>query len=239
MNIAIIFAGGVGQRMNSKSVPKQFLELYGKPIIIYTLEVFEAHRDIDGIVISCVNGWIEHLSSLIKHFNLTKISRIVKGGETGQDSIYNALAAAEILYPNDSIVLIHDGVRPIIDLELITRNINCVKENGSAITSVPVSETFATFDDKRHISMIPNREAVIIAKAPQSFILSEILAVHKNAIADGLHTFIDSCSMMYYYNKKLTLVEGDSSNIKITRPIDFYLFRAIIDARENSQIFGM
>jgi 2-C-methyl-D-erythritol 4-phosphate cytidylyltransferase len=236
MNIAIIFAGGVGTRMNSKSQPKQFLELHGKPIIIYTLEVFEQHPDIDGIIISCVADKINYLSKLIKKFEITKVSKIVPGGASGQQSIYNGLVAAKDLYSMDSVVLIHDGVRPIIDEALITKNIESVKKYGSAITVTPARETFVILDKEK--LAIPNRSVSLIAKAPQSFVLSDILAAHQKAISEGIYTFIDSCTMMNDFVKKIAVVEGDSSNIKVTDPIDFYLFRAIIDARENSQIFG-
>src|SRR5690606_21856736 len=112
MNVALIFAGGVGSRMNSKAKPKQFLELYGKAIIIYTIEIFDNHPDIDGIIISCVKEWIDYLKDLITKFNISKVIEIVPGGETGQISIYNGLVAIEKHFPPNSIVLIHDGVRP-------------------------------------------------------------------------------------------------------------------------------
>src|SRR5690554_1232828 len=123
MNIAIIFAGGVGIRMNSKEKPKQFLQLHGKPIIIYTLEVFEHHPQIDGIIVACVPEWIMYLQKLLIKFHIKKVSAIVPGGETGQLSIFNGLAAAEKLFPDDSVVLIHDGVRPLINEQIITDNI--------------------------------------------------------------------------------------------------------------------
>lgn len=127
MNIAMVFAGGVGQRMNTKTMPKQFLELHQKPIIIYTLEQFDNHPEIDGIVISCLESWIPYLEKLVKKFSITKVKAIVPGGDTGQDSIYNGINKAYELFPEDSIVLIHDAVRPIINEELITNNIATVK----------------------------------------------------------------------------------------------------------------
>ena len=112
-NIALIFAGGTGERMNSKSVPKQFLKVYGKPIIIYTLEQFEQNKEIDAIIVASLGEWINHLNHLVKRYNLTKVTSIIEGGETGQLSIYKTLCKAKELYNEDSIVLVHDGGAPI------------------------------------------------------------------------------------------------------------------------------
>jgi 2-C-methyl-D-erythritol 4-phosphate cytidylyltransferase len=236
MNIAVIFAGGVGTRMNAKEKPKQFLELHGKPIIIHTLEHFENHPEVDGIVIACVEGWISYLENLLVKFYIKKVEDIVPGGKTGQMSIYNGLAAAEKHYPDDSTVLIHDGVRPLIDKQIITDNIKQVKHCGSAITTSPTTETFVVVDDKMSVTKVPQRAASRLAKAPQSFILSEILEVHRQAQKDDIFNSIDSCTLMNSYGKQVTLVEGPVENIKITTPMDYFVFRAIFEAKENEQI---
>jgi 2-C-methyl-D-erythritol 4-phosphate cytidylyltransferase len=236
MNIAVIFAGGVGIRMNSNEKPKQFLELHGKPIIIYTLELFDRHPDIDGIVIACVPEWIDYLQELILKFHIKKVAEIVPGGETGQISIYNGLVAAEKLYPVDSIVLIHDGVRPLINARIITDNIELVKRCGSAITTAPTVETFVLVNEDMSVVHIPKRKLSKLAKAPQSFLLNDIISVHRKALHDGIFDSIDSCTLMSMYNKPLTLVEGPVENIKITTPTDYYIFRAIVEVRENAQI---
>ena len=128
MNIAIIFAGGTGQRMNTTSKPKQFLELHGKPIIIYTLEHFQQHSQIDRIVVVCLENWIRYCKELLEKYHITKAMDIVSGGKNGQESIYNGLIAAHNKYPADSIVLIHDGVRPLINEQIISEDIACVKK---------------------------------------------------------------------------------------------------------------
>ena len=140
-NVAVIFAGGTGQRMNTRTRPKQFLELYGKPIIIYTLEAFESHPEIDGIVVVMLESWIDYMWELIRKYNLKKVKKVVPGGASGQESIYNGLCAAAQFYNEDDIVLIHDGVRPLIDEETITANIRGVKERGTAITVTAAIET--------------------------------------------------------------------------------------------------
>lgn len=239
MNIALIFAGGTGQRMNTRSVPKQFLKLHGKPLIVYTLEQFENHPQIDGIVISCLVSHLEYMQSLVDKYGISKVGNIVPGGETGQESIYNGLKAAQKLYPEDSVILVHDGVRPLIDEDTITRNIESVKQHGNAVTVTPAVETVTIDNNGIRLGQIVKRSRCQIAKAPQSFYLRDLISCHEKAIAEHNLNYVDSASLMQHYGHVLFTVEGKPENIKITTPMDFYVFRAIEDARENSQIFGL
>lgn len=239
MNIAAIFAGGSGVRMHTKSRPKQFLELNGKPIIIYTLELFDNHPQVDAIVVACIDSWIPFLKKMIRKFEITKVIEIVPGGETGQDSIYNALQAAERAADGkDATVMIHDGVRPLITEQTITDNINTVEEFGSCITCVPATETFVVSQADGSLE-IPSRANSLIARAPQSFHLSDIITAHRRAISEGKHDFIDSCTMMSHYGYTLKTIIGPMENIKITTPTDFFIFRAMVEVHENQQIFGL
>lgn len=239
MNIAVIFAGGTGQRMNTKTKPKQFLELHGKPILVYTLEQFQQHKEIDAIILVMLEEWIVHCEELVERYRLTKVKAVVAGGKTGQESIFNGLSKAGELFGTDNIVLIHDGVRPLVDSETITKNIESVKMDGSAITVTPAIETITMLSDTGEIGNIIDRKKCQMAKAPQSFYLKEILDAHYKAQSEEKYDFIDSASMMQYYGHSLFAIEGTPENIKITTPGDFYIFRAIVDARENSQIFGI
>lgn len=241
MNIPIIFAGGSGKRMNTKSRPKQFLELNGKPIIIYTIELFDNHPDIDAIVVVCLESWIPFLEKMLKKFEINKVVRVIPGGESGQDSIYKGLCAAEDYVEGQAdknpIVLIHDGVRPLITEQTISDNIAKVKECGSCVTTVPAIETVIV---NRHDGTlgIPKRSDCMMARAPQSFYLKDIIRVHRKYQIEGRNDFIDSCSMMSYYGYKLGLVQGPMENIKITTPTDYFVFRAMVEVHENQQIFG-
>ena len=240
MNIGVIFAGGVGKRMNSRVKPKQFINVYGKPIIIHTLELFDNHEEIDAIALACLEDWIPYLEELLEKFNIKKVKKIVPGGASGQESIYNGLKAAEEIAGGEkSIVLIHDGVRPLIHAKTISDNIASVQEHGSAITSVTVKETVLVVSKDNSIDSVPKREDTRLARAPQSFYLDEIIGAHRKAIAENKLDFIDSCSMMQYYGKKLYLIEGPQENIKITTPDDFYTMRALLDAKEEAQIYGL
>lgn len=240
-NTVLIFAGGTGQRMNSKTLPKQFLELHGKPIIIYTLEQFDNHPHVDGIVVVCLDGWHDYLKKLLRKFDIEKVKAIVSGGETGQESIFNGLSKLAELYEDGDIVMIHDGVRPLIDAETISENIACAAQHGSAITVAPPVETVTVNDaaETGLVGSIIDRKNCRMAKAPQSFLLGNIVKAHMRARQEGKLDFIDSASLMQYYGYKLYTVEGKATNIKITTPTDYYLFRAIIDARENQQIMGI
>lgn len=242
MNIGVIFAGGVGRRMHSKEKPKQFLEMYNKPIIMHTIEHFEKHPLIDAIVVVCIEGWIPRLKELLYKFRIEKVRQIVPGGETGQLSIYNGLLAAKkIAGENEkAIVLIHDGVRPLINDKVITDNIKSVKENGSAITTAVVKETVLVVDETTaEIEYVPDRKKSRVARAPQSFWLDDILNIYKTELAEGNTNCIDSCTMMHKHGFKLFLVDGPGENIKITTPEDFYTMRAILEAKENAQIYGL
>lgn len=239
MNIGVIFAGGVGRRMNTKGKPKQFLEVHGKPIIVHTIDIFQNTEAIDAVVVVCVSDWLDYMNNLVERFNLTKVKAVVAGGETGQMSIFKGLEAAEQLATDDAVVLIHDGVRPLINEEVINANIQSVKETGSAVTSVRAKETVVLVNDSSKISEVVDRTRSFIAKAPQSFYLSDILSVERDAISKGITDAIDSSALMGMYNRELTIVEGPYENIKITTPDDFYMFKALYDARENEQIYGM
>lgn len=239
MNIAVIFAGGVGSRMHTKDKPKQFLEMYNKPIIIHTLEHFENHPMIDAIAVVCVSEWIPYLYDLLYKFRIEKVKKVVPGGTTGQLSIYNGLTLAKTIAGDEkSIVLIHDGVRPLINEQLITDNIEAVKCYGNSITSGIVKETIVEIDDHNDILLVPDRVHSRVAKAPQCFYLDDILSSHNKALQEGITDFIDSCTMMQHYGYKLHMTDGPYENIKITTPDDFYTMRAILEAKENAQIYG-
>lgn len=239
MNIAVIFAGGTGQRMNSGTLPKQFLELHGKPIIIYTLEKFDMHEEIDGILISCIAEWIPYLKKMLRKFMIEKVAAVVPGGATGQLSIRNGVYKARELYPEDSVLLIHDGVRPLIDKDLISRAIAMTRQYGSAITVAPAVETIAvTKTQSGKIGRIIDRSECRMARAPQCFYLKDLYKAHVMAEKNGKEDYIDSACLMRDYGAELFEVNGPVENIKITTPMDFYTFRAIIDAQENAQILG-
>lgn len=242
MNIAIIFAGGVGQRLNNgeNSTPKQFLKINDKPIIIRTLELFQTHKDIDKIYISIHPDYYEYMQELVKYYYITKTSGIVNGGETGQESIYNALKLAQKENPQDSIVLIHDGVRPNITEEVITKNIECTKKNGNAITCTSCFETILISDNGINPEHVPYRKDTYAAQAPQTFHLGEVIEAHEitRKTNPNYTDIVDTCTLYKTLNKKTFMVKGNRGNIKITTIEDLYILRALIRYKEDLEAFG-
>jgi 2-C-methyl-D-erythritol 4-phosphate cytidylyltransferase len=238
---ALIFAGGVGRRMHTNGMPKQFLKVYGKPVIIYTLEHFQKHPDIDGIVIVCVASHIDTLREQLTLHNISKTWEVLPGGETGQDSIFLGLRALHRLKADDGdIVLVHDGVRPVITAPLISENIRTARKYGNAISAAAATETISRKGDEVcTIADVLDREDCVIAKAPQTFRLGELLAAHERSRAEGWNRAIDSASLMLHYGHRLHYVECSTANIKITTPYDYYIFKGILKAQESMQIIGL
>ena len=240
MNIAIIFAGGSGVRMGA-GMPKQFLEINGKPIIIHTLDNFQNSPSIDKIYISCKKDYITTLQDLTKRFAITKVCGIVEGGSNGQDSIYRALRAADAENDKDAIVLIHDGVRPFVSEEVIQKNIECVKQHGSAVTCTSFFETPILSKGGEEVEEMPLKKEMFTAQAPQSFRLGDVLQAHdqvrkSNPNYEGI---IDTCTLMRSVGKEVHLVEGNRGNIKVTTPEDLYVFRAMLEYKETQQALGL
>ncbi len=240
-NVALIFAGGTGRRLSSGAIPKQFLILSGKPVIIHTLEYFQLNERTDSICVVCLKDKIDELRLLAARYDISKISMIVPGGATGQESIFNGLRALYESQHNtrDTLVMIHDGVRPLINQTLINDCIDCARTYGNAITVTNAIETIMTTDGGDNISEVIDRSRARLVRAPQCFFLNDIYGAHLKAQAEGYTDAIDSATLMRHYGHTLYTVNGPAENIKITTASDYYMARAIMDARENSQIFGL
>ncbi|WOJ23058.1 IspD/TarI family cytidylyltransferase [Citrobacter koseri] len=230
----VIFAGGTGSRMNSRNLPKQFLKIYGKPVIIHTLEVFENCAAIDNIIVVIVKGWEDYLNNLLEQYRITKVRKVVPGGETGQQSIFNGLKEL-----SEGIVLIHDGVRPFITNKLIEENIAVALQHKIAITCVKAKETLVSVEDHK-INGVLKREVSYMARAPQAFDVNLLKSAHHKAIADNDYSFVDSCAIVkhYYPESDFHIVECGSENIKITTQEDFYLAKAMFSLEEDEQLYG-
>lgn len=239
-NIAVIFAGGSGQRMGS-GIPKQFIEVEGKPIIIHTLELFEDCPEIDAIYIACKEDCIDKLNKLVKRFMISKVKTIVPGGVTGQDSIFNGIKAAVDGEGPDNIVLIHDGVRPCVTQETIKNSIKLAKEKGSAVTCNTFTETAITSQDGLLVDTVHDRKSIYRVVAPQTFVLGDVYEAH-NAVRKtnpNYEGIIDTCTLMKSLGREVNLVEGNRGNIKVTTPEDLYIFRAMLEYKENQQALGL
>lgn len=220
MNGVVIFAGGVGSRMgDSAALPKQFLDLAGKPIICRTIEVFEECEDVDAIAVVCVEGWISHCSKVIESESFTKIHAIVAGGATGQESIFNGLEAFRSIMRDDDVVLMHDGVRPLIYPQTVSECIRSVRGNGVSATVAPAIET-VLFESGENLSAL-DRSKCMLARAPQGSLYGDLYKAHLDARAKGRNDYIDTVCLMRDYGFPVFVIEGPAENIKVTTPIDY------------------
>lgn len=220
-NIALIFAGGTGQRMGS-DIPKQFLKVHDKEIIIHTLDKFENNEHIDEIYVVCIEEWIPYLNQCIKKFGISKVKSTIPGGVSGQDSIF--LGLQEALKENENaVVLIHDGVRPIITDETITSCVKSVLEFGTGITVTPCFETPIQSIDGTFVNAMPQRTQMYTAQAPQGFFLKDLYNMHLNERITNPEYIgiVDSCGLMFKNGINCHLVMGNRGNIKVTTPEDY------------------
>ena len=236
-NIAIITAGGVGSRTH-QDIPKQFLTVNNKPIIIYTLEAFECHPNIDEIYVVCLDGWENILTAYAKQFNISKLKRIVKGGETGQQSIYNGLCAVKEDYNGCEkiVVVIHDGNRPMVSQDVITDNLVKQQKYGSAVAVIPTNEVVFVSQKGIESETVLNRDELWRTQTPHSYFLDELLSVHERAITDGVSNMAASCSLMQKYGFKTYFSKGSEKNIKITTIEDIDIFKALLSVKSDSWI---
>lgn len=228
MNTGIILAGGIGSRMRIKDMPKQFADVYGKPILVHTLEKFDNNVNIDEICIVCVKEYIEDVKILVRKFEIQKVNLIVEGGKTRQESVSNALDTLSKNCNEDDIVVIHDSVRPLISSRIIDDNINYAKEYGAVDTVIPTSDTIVKSINNIDIDSIPVRKELYLGQTPQSFKFGLIKKAHENAKLNNIEDSTDDCQLVLKMNMKVNLVEGDKMNFKITSPEDLTLLKAIV-----------
>lgn len=236
----LIFAGGVGRRMGGSSRPKQFLELGGRPIIDYTLAHFANHREVTGIVVACLESWMDYLTRFLQTRGYLVPIEVVPGGTTGQESIFRGLEGIRERHTHgeEAIVLVHDGVRPLIDEATITACIRSVERRGCTATVAPATETIVIPNADGVVSQVIPRADVQFARAPQAFWLNQLYAAHRAAQADGLDDFIDSVSLMAHYGHRIHTVEGPAENIKVTTPMDYYAFKGYMEARDQRMLWS-
>lgn len=232
-NIVLIIAGGVGARMG-QDIPKQFINVYDKPVIVYTLEAFQKHPSIDAIEVVCLDGWHDVLWAYAKQFGIAKLENIVSGGKNGQDSIRNGLYdIASRHNGSDDIVLVHDAIRPMVSNDIISDNIRVCRQYGNAITVVPCTAAMLkTFDSLSTEEQVP-RDNLKITQTPQAFFLQDIIAAHKEALEKGITNSVASCTMYIELGRKLYMSVGSEKNLKLTTAEDIEIFKALLNAKKD------
>lgn len=225
--IGLLIAGGVGSRMQN-AVPKQFMTVMDKPVIIYTLEKFEKHPSIDVIAVVCLEGWENILASYAKQYGITKLKHIAKSGSVGQESIKNGLLELKKYYSDDDIVLVHDGNRPMVSNDIISDCIAVTKLKGNAITCIPCQEAMLETLDSESSTIQYPRENLKRTQTPHGFKLGDLLDAHKLAAEKGITNSIASCSLMIELGKKVYFSNGSEKNIKLTTQDDIDIFKALL-----------
>lgn len=237
MTIALIIAGGSGHRMG-QDIPKQFINVYDKPVLIYTLEGFQNHPLIDEIVVVCIDGWHDVVSAYAKQFGITKLKNIVPGGETGQESIRNGVFSLEGKCSPSDIIVIHDGIRPLVDVEVLTDVIKTAKKYGNAVTSMPYNEQIFIVDEDNESTTTKyvRRETVRRVSTPQAYKFDKLLWAYKKAFDEKIGIFGSAYTntMMIDLGEKLHFASGSDKNIKLTTKDDLELFKAYLKADKDN-----
>lgn len=230
MTIALIIAGGVGNRMG-QDIPKQFLTVNEKPVIIYTLEAFQSHPQIDYIAIVCLQGWETVLQSYANQFNITKLKYIVQGGDCGQASIRNGVFELEKHFDKNDIVLIHDAIRPLVSHEIISDCIEKTKKFGNAITCIPCAEAMLQTEDSKVSCGSYPRDRLKRTQTPQGFKIGDICELHRQALKAGITNSVASCTLMIEMGKQVYFSTGSEKNIKLTTVEDIDIFKALLASK--------
>ncbi len=233
MNIAMLIAGGKGARMN-QDIPKQFLNINDKPVIVYTLQAFQQHPQIDAIIVVCIDGWQEILKAYANQFNITKLQWIVTGGDNGQASIRNGVFELRKHCKPEDVVLIHDAIRPNVSQEIIS---NCIAESnlhGNAVTVIPCAEAMLLRDEDVNTSTrIINRDSLARTQTPQAFSLEKLVWAHEEALQRGILNSVATCTLMIELGEKVHFCMGSEKNVKITTTEDIEIFKALLSAKRD------
>lgn len=237
MNIALIIAGGSGARMN-QDIPKQFLTVNERPVIVYTLEAFEKHPEIDAIAVVCIEGWEHVLRAYARQFNITKLQWVIPGGESGQSSIRNGVFELEKNCDSDDVVLIHDAIRPMVSAEIISDCLRVAYACGNAITAIPCAEAMLKTQDGSCSDGSYPRENLRRTQTPQAFRLGDIAQLHREAIEKGITNSVASCTLMIELGRKVYFSTGSEKNIKLTTLDDIDIFKALLAEKRSDWLKG-
>ena len=234
MNVAVVIAGGVGSRMGQE-IPKQFINVYDKPVLIYTLEGFQRHPQIDAIEVVCIDGWHDVLWAYAKQFGIDKLKWVVQGGNTGQESIRNGIYNLEGICSDDDIVIIHDGIRPMIDDTVLTDVISKCKKYGNAVTSMPYNEQIFVIDDEISTTKYIPRETLRRVSTPQAYKFEKLVWAYEKAFREeiGIYGSSYTNTMMVELGERLYFAKGSDKNIKLTTKDDLEIFKGYMTAEKD------
>ncbi len=228
MNIALILAGGCGSR-TEQDIPKQFMNVYDKPLIIYTLENFERHPDIDGIAVVCLEGWHEVLRAYARQYGISKLNWILDGGVDGQESTHKGIAALRDVCDNDDVILVHDAIRPFITEEVITDAITRCRRKGSGLSAVRCQETIVRTNDGKSGSEGISRQEIMRVQTPQAYKYGKALWAYEEAEKRGIQGEVYINTLMLRLGETVYFSKGTEKNVKITTIDDLEVFKALLN----------
>ncbi len=234
MNIALIIAGGSGNRMG-QDIPKQFMYVDGCPIIIHTMLAFQKHPEIDGIAVVCISGWETVLQSYSNQFNITKLKWIFPGGGCGQESIRNGIYGLKADgVRDDALILVHDAVRPLVSQEIISSNIVICKQYGFAVTGIKCREAVLESEDGFSSERSISRDMLVRTQTPQTFFLKDLIDAHEEALAKGIDNSVSSCTLMAELGGRIMhIVPGSEKNLKVTTVEDIDILKALMHTSKD------
>lgn len=235
MTIAIIIAGGSGNRMNTE-IPKQFIKIIDKPVLVYTLEDFEKHNEIDAIEVVCIKGWEDIVWQYVREYKLNKIKWIVTGGKTVQESIRNGVFALENSASDEDIIIIHDGIRPLVEESVLSNVIDVCKKHGNAVSSLPYNEQIFIADDENSTVKFIPRESLRRVSTPQAYRFGILDKRYHEAFDKGIGIYGSSYTntMMVELGERLFFADGSDKNIKLTTKDDLSIFKALLLTKKES-----
>ena len=234
MNVAVIIAGGSGHRMG-QDIPKQFINVYDKPVLIYTLESFQRNDLIDAIEVVCIDGWHNVLWAYAKQFNITKVKWEISGGNSAQESIRNGVYNLKDVCSADDNIIIHDGIRPLVDDEVLEDVIAKCNEFGNGVTSLPYNEQIFVIDDEASTTKYIPRETLRRVSTPQAYKFDKLVWAYEKAFAEeiGIYGSSYTNTMMVELGERLYFAKGSDKNIKLTTKDDLEIFKGYLTAEKD------
>ncbi len=235
MNVALLTAAGCGSRMH-QDIPKQFIHIDNKPVIIHTMEAFQNHPSVDAIIVVTIDSWIEVLWAYARQFNIEKLKWVVPGGETGQDSIFNGLSELKKHLTDEDVVMVHDGNRPLVSSEIISDSLATFSKYGSAVAVIPCTEVVFESEDGKTSCKSLNREKLFRTQTPHTYKLGDLISAHIQAQKLGIKNTAASCMLMKELGKATYFSKGSEENLKITTTDDLKIFKALLHTRQDNWI---
>lgn len=234
MNIAMILAGGTDSRFQM-SVPKQFVNVYNRPVIVYTLEAFQKHNEIDAIMVSCLDGWQEMVRAYARQFNIDKLKWVVSGGRDGQESARNGIMALKNECRSDDIIVLHDSIRPFVSEEIITDSLQVCRMHGMGVAAVRTMDTIMKTRDGVVGTESISRYAIVRIQTPQTYRMDRLWDVHEKAVERGITGEVDTNSVISRLGEPVYFSKGSDLNMKINTVEDVEMFKALYRMRQETE----